>query len=72
MKTWFIDIDGTILEHRENEEIYEGDKEILLPGSKEFIDERYANGDIIILTTARPYGTYTRIHIRKNSYHYAK
>ena len=58
MKTWFIDIDGTILEHRENEEIYEGDKEVLLPGSKEFIDERYSDGDVIILTTARPHGTY--------------
>lgn len=59
MKTWFIDIDGTILEHRENKEIYEGDREVLLPGSKEFIDERYSDGDAIILTTARPYGTYT-------------
>ena len=59
MKTWFIDIDGTILEHRVNKEIYEGCTEVLLPGSKEFIDERYSDGDVIILTTARPQGTYS-------------
>ena len=59
MKTWFIDIDGTILEHRENKEIFEGSKEVLLPGSKEFIDERYSNGDVIILTTARPHETHS-------------
>ena len=53
MKTWFVDIDGTIVEHRSNKEIGEGTHEKLLPGSKEFLEEARENGDQIILTTAR-------------------
>ena len=53
MKTWFVDIDGTIVEHRSNKEIGDGSLEVLLPGSKEFLQEARQNGDQIILTTAR-------------------
>ena len=53
MKTWFVDIDGTIVEHRSNKEIGEGTHEKLLPGSKEFLEEVRGKGDQIILTTAR-------------------
>ena len=54
MKTWFVDIDGTIVEHRSNEEISGGSLETLLPGSKDFLEEKHSDGDQIILTTARP------------------
>jgi len=53
MKTWFVDIDGTIVEHRSNKEISRNTQEKLLPGSKEFLQEARQNGDQIILTTAR-------------------
>ena len=53
MKTWFVDIDGTIVEHRSNKEISEATHEKLLPGSKEFLQEARQRGDQIILTTAR-------------------
>ena len=53
MKTWFVDIDGTIVEHRSNKGIGDGTQEKLLPGSKEFLQEARQNGDQIILTTAR-------------------
>lgn len=54
MKTWLVDIDGTIVEHRSNKEISWGSSEVLLPGSKDFLEEKRINGDQIILTTARP------------------
>ena len=44
MKTYFIDIDGTIFKHDTNE---------LLDGAKKFLDNIYENDDMIILTTAR-------------------
>ena len=44
MKTYFIDIDGTIFKHLTNQ---------LLDGAKEFLDNIYENDDMIILTTAR-------------------
>ena len=44
MKTYFIDIDGTIFQHLTNQ---------LLDGVKEFLDNIYENDDMIILTTAR-------------------
>ena len=53
MKTWFVDIDGTIVEHRSNKEISEATHEKLLPGSKEFLQEARQRGDQIILTPAR-------------------
>ena len=54
MKTWFVDIDGTIVEHRSNEEISGGSSEVLLYGSKDFLEDKRIEGDQIILTTARP------------------
>ena len=53
MKTWLIDIDGTILEHRENKEIVEGCHEVLLPGARDFVNNRFVE-DVVILATARP------------------
>ena len=60
-RTWFIDIDGTILKHRSNAELdetvflgYAGtdkDNEELLPGVKEFFGT--IHHEYVILTTAR-------------------
>ena len=52
-KTWFIDIDGTLVRHLENEEIDEGREEELLPYTLEFLEGIKRRGDYIILTTAR-------------------
>ncbi len=52
-KTWFIDIDGTLVRHLENKEIDEGTKEELLPYVLEFLEGIETRGDCIILTTAR-------------------
>ena len=52
-KTWFFDIDGTLVRHLSNEEINSGAKEQLLPQVEEFINNLYRKGDYIILTTAR-------------------
>ena len=52
-KTWFIDIDGTLVRHLENKEIDEGTKEELLPYVLEFLEGIEKRGDCIILTTAR-------------------
>ena len=52
-KTWFIDIDGTLVRHLENEEIDEGREEELLPNALEFMEGIQKRGDYIILTTAR-------------------
>ncbi len=52
-KTWFIDIDGTLVKHLENKEIDEGTKEELLPYVLEFLEGIEKRGDCIILTTAR-------------------
>jgi len=52
-KTWFIDIDGTLVKHLENKEIEEGVREELLPYAVEFLEGVKERGDCIILTTAR-------------------
>ena len=52
-KTWFIDIDGTLVRHLENKEIDEGSQEELLPYVLEFLEGIEKRGDCIILTTAR-------------------
>lgn len=57
-RTFFIDIDGTIVKHLDNTEIDYiienncGLKELLLPGVKE-LWESFFNDDYIIITTAR-------------------
>jgi hydroxymethylpyrimidine pyrophosphatase-like HAD family hydrolase len=52
-RTFFLDIDGTILKHRSGVAgIYEEEAEIL-PGVAEKLQEWHDHGDIIILTTAR-------------------
>ena len=60
-KTWFIDIDGTIVKSRNNEQLDEaigsmGDKshlsEELIKKSQEFI-QSIPDNDTIVLTTAR-------------------
>ena len=52
-KTWFIDIDGTLVKHLENKEIDGGMHEELLPYAVEFLEGLEERGDCIILTTAR-------------------
>ena len=52
-KTWFFDIDGTLVRHLENDEILSGAEEQLLPQVEEFLDKLYRRGDYVILTTAR-------------------
>ena len=52
-KTWFIDIDGTLVKHLENKEIEKGMHEELLPYAVEFLEGLAERGDCIILTTAR-------------------
>jgi len=52
-KTWFIDIDGTLVKHLENKEIEKGMHEELLPYVVEFLEGLAERGDCIILTTAR-------------------
>jgi len=47
-KTWFIDLDGTILKHNG----FNSEEEIL-PGVKEFFNKNIRDNDIVILTTAR-------------------
>ena len=52
-KTWFIDIDGTLVRHIDNCVIAEGDSEELLPYAVEFLEGIKERGDCIVLTTAR-------------------
>ena len=52
-KTWFVDIDGTLVRHIDNCVIAEGDSEELLPYAMEFLEGIKERGDCIVLTTAR-------------------
>jgi ribonucleotide monophosphatase NagD (HAD superfamily) len=53
--TYFIDIDGTLLEHIEDfENIDNYDSLRALPGAKEKTSKWHCEGHMIILTTARP------------------
>lgn len=52
-KTFFIDIDGTLVKHLSNEEISSGVEEQLLPDVAQFMQAIYKKGHYIILTTAR-------------------
>ena len=47
-KTWFIDIDGTLVRHLYNDEISAGANEQLLPKVAEFMQEVYNQGHYII------------------------
>ena len=47
-KTWFIDLDGTVLKHNGFDS-----KEELLPGVKEFFSKNIRDNDVVIFTTAR-------------------
>lgn len=54
-KTYFIDLDGTLLEHiLDFENIYNYPKLRALPGAKEKTMKWHCQGHLIILTTARP------------------
>ncbi len=54
-KTYFIDIDGTILEHIEDFENITRYKTLpALPGAREKTVKWHCEGHMIILTTARP------------------
>lgn len=53
-KTYFLDIDGTLLEHVEDfENIYKYTELKALPGAKEKTVQWHCEGHMIILTTAR-------------------
>lgn len=51
-KTWFIDVDGTLFEHRTNVELDSGVEDVLLPGAKELLD-KISNDDMVVITSAR-------------------
>ena len=51
-RTWFIDIDGTLFEHRSNQELDLGVDDVLLDGAKELLD-RIPDNDKVIITSAR-------------------
>jgi ribonucleotide monophosphatase NagD (HAD superfamily) len=53
-KTWFIDIDGTLVKHLDNKDIAIGAKDEVLPYAKEFVEGIKKRGDIVVLATARP------------------
>ena len=52
-KTWFFDIDGTLVKHQTNPDIEDGVEETLLPYTQQFVNKLYHDGHFIILTTAR-------------------
>ena len=52
-KTWFIDIDGTLVRHLEDDDIDRGTKEELLPFTLEFLKGIQEQGDYIVITIAR-------------------
>ena len=53
-KTWFIDIDGTLVKHLDESEIEKGGREELVPYAVEFMEGIQKRGDTVVLTTARP------------------
>lgn len=55
MQTYFMDIDGTLLEHiNDFENIHTYESLRALPGANSKTAEIHCRGDMIILTTARP------------------
>jgi histidinol phosphatase-like enzyme len=52
-KTYFIDVDGTLLKKQPFEKIITEDAEIL-PGVKEYFDKLKEEQAVVIITTARP------------------
>jgi hypothetical protein len=68
-KTWFIDLDGTIVEHNG----YKNGGDVLLNGVKPFFDNINSE-DIIIITTARSsyYSNETISFLNNNGIRYDK
>ena len=52
-ETYFIDIDGTILKYRKFNNYYNKEAEVI-PSTLKFIEEKFNEGHMIVLTTARP------------------
>jgi len=53
--TFFLDLDGTLVQHLEDFElVHETNFLPVLPGAKEQTNKWHCNGDMIIITTARP------------------
>jgi len=52
-ETYFIDIDGTILKYRKFNNYYNTEAEVI-PSTSKSIEDKYNEGNMIILTTARP------------------
>jgi hypothetical protein len=48
-KTWFLDFDGTLVEQRS----YLGDKDHILPSTKDFFSKIIKDDDCVVITTAR-------------------
>ena len=57
-KTYFIDIDGTLLHHHQDfTQSLETDELLALPGAKKKTIQWHCEGSMLILTTARPEST---------------
>lgn len=52
-ETYFVDIDGTIFVYRKFE-TYKTSEAIVIKSSKKFLQKKWDEGHMIILTTARP------------------
>jgi len=52
-ETYFIDIDGTILKYRKFNNYYNKEAKVI-PSTLKFIEEKFNEGHMIVLTTARP------------------
>lgn len=48
-KTWFIDFDGTLVKHKS----HRGDKDHILPNTKDFFTNVVKDNDFVVITTAR-------------------
>jgi len=57
--TYFVDIDGTIFKYRKFETYMQSEVEVI-ETTKQFLIDRYKEGHMIVLTTARP--NYLRLH----------
>ena len=73
-RTWFIDIDGTLFEHRTNQELDSGVEDVLLPGAKELLNKIPESDTIIIISSRmshhrrRTVETFTKFGLRYDSF----
>jgi hypothetical protein len=55
-KTWFLDFDGTLVAQKS----HRGDKDQILPGTKDFFSNVVKENDFVIITTAREGGEHKK------------